>query len=336
MDWADRIPKPPLDDVVRGALGELSEGYLHQLYYSYPLRGGYAAIMGSWAAGVAPERLATGAAVMQIGPTADGVTVETMDRTWRFGQVVVDAPATGRWWTSSTTCRTTVAAAVRPADGEPDGLRHARASSAKTRTSSPPSTSPTRTTWSTAWLSPRGLRSHNAPPGHFSVQAEITAPRGLTGPGAVRRRHRRPRAGRPAPRAVAAPRGRRARLHLRRALRPGLRRLHPGLRARRGDRRRWFEAHGITLHGRFGSHQYLNVDGCLEQSIGLARPPRRRPPGRRGPRPVRRTRQRSPHDREDHDAYDDVAVVMITRNEEGAIEKVVHDALAALPGARSS
>ena len=32
-------------------------------------------------------------------------------------------------------------------------------------------------------------------------------------------------------------------------------------------------------------------------------------------------------------SYDDVAVVMITRNEEGAIEKVVADALAALPGA---
>src|SRR5207237_2553522 len=52
MGWADRIPLPPLVDVVRGALGELSEGYLHQLFYSYPLRGGYSALMDAWASGV--------------------------------------------------------------------------------------------------------------------------------------------------------------------------------------------------------------------------------------------------------------------------------------------
>jgi protoporphyrinogen oxidase len=33
----------------------------------------------------------------------------------------------------------------------------------------------------------------------------------------------------------------------------------------------WATSLGIFLHGRFGSHNYLNVDGCLEQSIGLAR-----------------------------------------------------------------
>jgi hypothetical protein len=35
--------------------------------------------------------------------------------------------------------------------------------------------------------------------------------------------------------------------------------------------RHWFEDQGILLHGRFGSHQYVNVDGCLRQSIDLAR-----------------------------------------------------------------
>jgi len=33
----------------------------------------------------------------------------------------------------------------------------------------------------------------------------------------------------------------------------------------------WFATHGIILHGRFGSHQYVNVDGCLGNSIDLAR-----------------------------------------------------------------
>jgi protoporphyrinogen oxidase len=33
----------------------------------------------------------------------------------------------------------------------------------------------------------------------------------------------------------------------------------------------WFASQGIIIHGRFGSHQYLNVDGCLRSSIELAR-----------------------------------------------------------------
>jgi protoporphyrinogen oxidase len=33
----------------------------------------------------------------------------------------------------------------------------------------------------------------------------------------------------------------------------------------------WFASQGIILHGRFGAHQYVNVDGCLGSSIELAR-----------------------------------------------------------------
>ena len=36
----DRIPKPPADDIIRSAKGDASEGYLHQLYFYYPKRGG--------------------------------------------------------------------------------------------------------------------------------------------------------------------------------------------------------------------------------------------------------------------------------------------------------
>jgi protoporphyrinogen oxidase len=33
----------------------------------------------------------------------------------------------------------------------------------------------------------------------------------------------------------------------------------------------WFASQRIFIHGRFGKHQYINVDGCLGQSIELAR-----------------------------------------------------------------
>ena len=36
----DRIPKPPPEDIIKSAKGEASEGYLHQLYFHYPKRGG--------------------------------------------------------------------------------------------------------------------------------------------------------------------------------------------------------------------------------------------------------------------------------------------------------
>lgn len=49
MLWAERIPNPDPEDVLRSALGIETEGYLHQLYYHYPLRGGYQSISESWA-----------------------------------------------------------------------------------------------------------------------------------------------------------------------------------------------------------------------------------------------------------------------------------------------
>lgn len=44
MLWADRIPNPDPEDILKSAIGYETEGYLHQLYYHYPRRGGYQAI----------------------------------------------------------------------------------------------------------------------------------------------------------------------------------------------------------------------------------------------------------------------------------------------------
>jgi len=45
LDFVERIPKPPMEDVVRSALGIETEGYLHQLYFRYPARGGVEAMV---------------------------------------------------------------------------------------------------------------------------------------------------------------------------------------------------------------------------------------------------------------------------------------------------
>jgi protoporphyrinogen oxidase len=45
LEFVSRIPKPPMEDVLKSAIGIPTEGYLHQLYYSYPTLGGFEAIV---------------------------------------------------------------------------------------------------------------------------------------------------------------------------------------------------------------------------------------------------------------------------------------------------
>jgi len=40
LDWVERIPQPPLEDIIKSSLGISTEGYIHQLYFYYPLTGG--------------------------------------------------------------------------------------------------------------------------------------------------------------------------------------------------------------------------------------------------------------------------------------------------------
>lgn len=49
MYWASRIPNPPVEDVLKGSIGIKTDGYLHQLYYHYPKKGGYQSISENWA-----------------------------------------------------------------------------------------------------------------------------------------------------------------------------------------------------------------------------------------------------------------------------------------------
>lgn len=48
VEWVERIPKPPVEDVVKSALGIDTEGYTHQLYFDYPLRGGIESLITSF------------------------------------------------------------------------------------------------------------------------------------------------------------------------------------------------------------------------------------------------------------------------------------------------
>jgi protoporphyrinogen oxidase len=52
LDFVARIPKPPMQDVLKSAIGIPTEGYLHQLHFYYPNEGGYEAVVHAFAKGV--------------------------------------------------------------------------------------------------------------------------------------------------------------------------------------------------------------------------------------------------------------------------------------------
>ena len=46
LHWVEgRVPKPPLEDVIKSAVGISTEGYVHQLYFYYPKTGGIQALI---------------------------------------------------------------------------------------------------------------------------------------------------------------------------------------------------------------------------------------------------------------------------------------------------
>ncbi len=45
LDWVERVPDPPIGDIVKSSLGIETEGYRHQLFFYYPRVGGIQAII---------------------------------------------------------------------------------------------------------------------------------------------------------------------------------------------------------------------------------------------------------------------------------------------------
>lgn len=52
LEFVSRIPKPPMEDVIKSAVGIPTEGYLHQLHFYYPVEGGYESLVDAFAAKV--------------------------------------------------------------------------------------------------------------------------------------------------------------------------------------------------------------------------------------------------------------------------------------------
>ena len=53
LHWVEgRVPRPPVEDVIRSAVGIETEGYTHQSVFSYPVKGGIEALVRAMASGI--------------------------------------------------------------------------------------------------------------------------------------------------------------------------------------------------------------------------------------------------------------------------------------------
>ena len=75
LHWVDgRIPRPPVEDIIKSAIGIETEGYTHQSVFTYPVTGGIEALVRAIAAPI-EEFIRCGFSVSSIRKTADGFSI---------------------------------------------------------------------------------------------------------------------------------------------------------------------------------------------------------------------------------------------------------------------
>jgi protoporphyrinogen oxidase len=74
LEWVDRVPRPPLLDLLKTAVGIPTEGYTHQLYFHYPKVGGFESLPRAVAAKLG-SKVRTGFRVTALRPCDGGWAV---------------------------------------------------------------------------------------------------------------------------------------------------------------------------------------------------------------------------------------------------------------------
>jgi protoporphyrinogen oxidase len=94
LEWVERVPRPPLRDLVKTAIGISTEGYTHQLHFQYPDRGGFEALPRALAARLG-GRVTTGFRVARLSPCDGGwAVISAAGEERRYRQLVATLPVT--------------------------------------------------------------------------------------------------------------------------------------------------------------------------------------------------------------------------------------------------
>jgi protoporphyrinogen oxidase len=91
MDWVNgRVPRPPLEDVIKSAVGVETEGYTHQLYFTYPRHGGIEALPRAFAKDC--RNITLNFSVSKVWREGDQWHVSNGKETRRYDRIVSTIP----------------------------------------------------------------------------------------------------------------------------------------------------------------------------------------------------------------------------------------------------
>ncbi len=92
LHWVEgRVPKPPLEDVIKSAIGIATEGYTHQLNFYYPAKGGIQALIQGLENKI-KDKIITNFAVKKIFREKDDWCVTDGDEQKKFDLVISTIP----------------------------------------------------------------------------------------------------------------------------------------------------------------------------------------------------------------------------------------------------
>jgi protoporphyrinogen oxidase len=89
--WVERIPKPPVEDILKSALGIETEGYVHQLYFYYPKAGGFETLPRAFEDKV-QDRIVKNFSVTEVRRTDRGWVVRGTNDEREYEQIVCAMP----------------------------------------------------------------------------------------------------------------------------------------------------------------------------------------------------------------------------------------------------
>jgi len=272
MLWADRIPNPNPEDILKSAIGYETEGYLHQLYYHYPRRGGYQAISEAWAKQVP---VTYDFRIQSLERHNDRWLVKSGDQTREYSQLLSTLPVQQLANLTNLTIPSEVRAAIDGLIVNPMyivslGIRGDDADQYTAIYFPEPDFLVNRVSF------PATFSPENAPAGTYSIQAEITCQRdsktwamsdeaildhvieGLLTRGVIADREA---------------------IIYRNVTRKTYSYVVYDRHYAENTRiiREWFPQQGIHLAGRFGFVEYVNVDGILIRNLEIASQLNQRP-----------------------------------------------------------
>jgi len=92
LDWVDgRIPEPPVDDIIKSSLGIDTEGYTHQLYFSYPKIDGIQSIIKALESNNS-SKMVTNFEVKSVKKISDKWVISDGENTYEFDRLISTIP----------------------------------------------------------------------------------------------------------------------------------------------------------------------------------------------------------------------------------------------------